>query len=90
MAIKIDAETMRAEAVKIRGFKQQHSDAITQLRNTVNSLVNTDAFDGVTATKYRTQFEGLSGTFSQFEELLEGLAQSLEATAAKFEATDNS
>ena len=90
MAIKIDAEVMRAEAGKMRNFKQQHADAITQLRSTVNALVNTESFDGVTATKYLTQFEGLSGTFSQFEELLEGLARDLDVAAAKFEATDNS
>lgn len=90
MAIKIDAEVMRSEAQKMRQFKQQHVDAINSLKATVNALANSESFDGATATKYRTQFESLSGTFSQFEELLENLARDLEAAATKFETVDNS
>ena len=89
MAIKIDAEVMRAEASKMRNFKQQHIDAISSLKNTVQALTNSESFDGATATKYRTEFEGLSGTFSQFEEMLEGLARELEAAADKFVTVDN-
>lgn len=89
MAIKIDGEVMRAEAGKMRQYKEQHINAINSLKNTVAALANSESFDGATATKYRAQFEGLNGTFSQFEEMLENLARDLELAAQKFEAADN-
>ena len=89
MAIKINADEMRAKANQIRQFKSNHTDAINSIRSTIQTLCKTEDFDGNAASAYLNRFEGMADTFTKFEALLEELAVSLDSTAKVFEDMDN-
>lgn len=89
MAIKINAEEMKAKAGTIRSLKQNHDDEIKTIGTTIRELCNTDSFDGQAASAYLARFESMAGTFTSFSEMLESLAVSLEQTATTMTEVDS-
>lgn len=88
MAIRLDPETIRQKAKDIRGFEQNHDDAIKSIKNLVQNQLP-EIFEGKTATAYQNKLNELEPSFVQFKELLEDLATKLEGAANSFEQYDS-
>ena len=84
MAIKIDADEIRAREFQLRNFKSYYIDAINDIYCTIQALGSTEAFDSSTAAAYLDRFEKMAADFTSFEELLEDLACRLEEMAIAY------
>ena len=90
MAIRINAETLRTNANSIKGYRTEHDNNIKAITNLINSMCNSEVFDGATASAYKAQLDSMQATMTSFSEMLENFATQLERIANNFEDTDNS
>lgn len=87
-AIRIDAETLRANANILKGYKEAHDSNITAVKLLVRNMCNTEAFDGATASAYLTRLESYEATMTAFSQMLEDFSTSLTTVANTFVDTD--
>lgn len=86
--IRIDAETLRANAATLNGYKTTHDDNIMAVKQLVQNMCNSDVFDGATASAYLARLESYEATMTAFSQMLEDFSTSLNTVANTFEQTD--
>ena len=86
--IRIDAETLRANATTLSGYKDTHDTNITAVKQLIQNMCNSDVFDGATATAYLARIESYEATMTAFSQMLEEFSSSLNTVANTFEQTD--
>lgn len=84
--ILVNPDTLRGKAADVRNYRSQHDEVITRLKALVSGLNET--WQGNAQTAFVSSFEGMQSTFTQFSELLEDYARTMEAFANKMEAED--
>ena len=90
MGIKIEAETLRANANTLHGYKETHDANIQAVQNLIRSVCNTEAFDGQTASAYLARMESFQGQMNAFSEMLEDFSLKMKRAADEFESYDAS
>ncbi len=85
--IELTPELLRGKAGELRGYKSEHDDAISKIKNLVNGL--TGEFKGVAASAYIEKFNSMEPTFNNFSEMLAELASNLDFAANEMEGKDN-
>lgn len=84
--ILVNPDTLRAKASDVRNYRNQHDEIITRLKALVSGLNET--WQGNAQTAFVSSFEGMQSTFTQFSELLEDYAKTMESFANKMETED--
>ena len=84
--IKIAPEQVRQMANQFRDASQQSQQMFSNLTNTVNGMQG--EWEGMTQQRFFQEFEAWKNAMTQFIQLLDSVAQQLEATAARFEEID--
>lgn len=84
--ILVNPDTLRSKAADVRNYRSQHDDVINRLKILVNGLNET--WQGNAQTAFVSSFEGMQSTFTQFSQLLEDYAKTMESFANKMEAED--
>ena len=84
--ILVNPETLRAKASDVRSYRSQHDEVINRLKQLVAGLNET--WQGNAQTAFVSSFEGMQSTFTQFSELLEDYAKTMENFANRMEEQD--
>lgn len=86
--IRIDADTLRANATTLMGYKETHDSNIQSVKALIQNMCNSEAFSGTAATAYLNRLESYEGTMQAFSAMLEEFSRSLNNVANTFEQTD--
>lgn len=84
--ILVNPDTLRAKASDVRSYRNQHDEIIARLKALVSGLNET--WQGNAQTAFVSNFDGMQSTFTQFSELLEDYAKTMESFANKMESED--
>ena len=84
--IQVTPDLLNEKASELRGYKDQHDEAMSQIRTLVNGL--NEVWKGDAQDAFLAKFESMQGTFQQFSELLEGYAKLMNTAAASLEEAD--
>lgn len=85
--LRVTPEQLRARASEYRGQAEEVDGVITKLDSLISSLEN--EWEGVSASRYISQYSDLRPNFVSMQELITELASALDQEANKFEAADN-
>lgn len=84
--IRIKPDQVRAVASTFRQKSQESQQMIANLEAQVNGMQ--PDFEGMTSQKFYSDYQDWRSKMQQFTQLLDGIAQQLDAIATKFEQTD--
>lgn len=86
--IRIDADTLRANANTLAGYKDSHDTNIQSVKRLVEQMCNSEVFDGATATAYLNRMHSYEATMQAFSTMLEEFSTSLNNVAENFSVLD--
>lgn len=84
--LRVTPEQLRARAAEYRGQAEEVEGVITKLDSLISSLES--EWEGVSASKYISQYHDLRPSFVSMQQLITDLASELDQQANKFEAAD--
>ena len=84
--LRVTPDQLRTRATEYRNQATAVNDVITALDTLINVLES--EWEGVSASKYISQYHDLRPSFVSMQELVSDLATSLDSEANKFEAAD--
>ncbi len=85
--LRVTPEQLRARASEYRGQAEEVDGVIAKLDSLISSLES--EWEGVSASKYISQYSDLRPSFVSMQQLITDLASALDQEANKFEAADN-
>ena len=86
--IQITPDLLAGKATELRGYKAEHEEAMNKMRSlmtNLNEIWKGDAQDALFA-----KYEGMQGTFTQFNEMLEDYAKLMDTVAKQMRDLDSS
>lgn len=86
--IQITPDLLEGKATELRGYKAEHEEAMNKMRSlmtNLNEIWKGDAQDALLA-----KYEGMQGTFTQFNEMLEDYAKLMDTVARQMRDLDSS
>lgn len=86
--IRITPDQMRSRAGQYRGEASNVQEVISNMDNLLNQLQS--EWEGAAAESYASRFAELRPGFIKAKDLIEEIAQALDATAQTLEETDSS
>lgn len=80
--IQVTPEVLNEKSNEVRKYKEEHVSTIQKLTAMVNGL--TEIWQGEAQTAFQAKFDGMKGTFTQFEQILEEYALNLSDAAKTY------
>ena len=84
--IQVTPELLREKSKEVRTLKEEHIATIQKLTTLVEGLG--EIWQGDAQTAFLAKFQGMKGTFQQFEQMLEGYAVDLDTNASIYEQAE--
>lgn len=84
--IQVTPDLLRGKATELRGYKSNHDQEMTNIKNLVNNL--NEIWKGDAQQAFVDKYNSMQSTFTNFSDLLEGYAALMDTAAQKLEETD--
>lgn len=84
--IQVTPDLLKGKANELRGFKQNHDDAMSSMRTLIMGL--NEIWKGDAQDAYVQKYESMKSTFDSFSEMIEGYARLMDTAAQRLEETD--
>lgn len=85
--IKVTPEQVRQVATQFKQASQQSLEIVNNLNRTMSSLQ--PEWEGMTQQRFYTEYEQWRSSMNQFVQLLNSIAQQLDAIAERFASVDS-
>lgn len=84
--IRIEPATLRSKANELLNYKSNHDENMSHVTSLVNAL--SDIWEGQALTAFQSSFQEMQSTITNFSNMLEVLAQKMQAAADTMEEVD--
>ena len=86
--IQVTPDLLNSKANELRGYKDQHDDAMTKMRSLIMGL--NDVWKGDAQDAFVAKYESMQSTFTNFSQMLEDYAKLMNTAANRMQETDQS
>lgn len=86
--IQVTPDLLNSKANELRGYKDQHDDAMTKMRSLIMGL--NDVWKGDAQDAFVAKYESMQSTFTNFSKMLEDYAKLMNTAANRMQETDQS
>ena len=86
--IQVTPDLLNSKANELRGYKDQHDDAMTKMRSLLMGL--NDVWKGDAQDAFVAKYESMQSTFTNFSQMLEDYAKLMNTAANRMQETDQS
>lgn len=86
--IQVTPDLLTGKANELRGYKDQHDEAMSKMRTLIMGL--NEVWKGDAQDAFVAKYESMQSTFTNFSQMLEDYAKLMDTAAAKLQETDQS
>jgi len=86
--IQVTPDLLNGKANELRGYKDQHDDAMAKMRALITGL--NEVWKGDAQDAFLAKYEGMQSTFTNFSQMLEDYAKLMDTAAQRMQETDQS
>ena len=86
--IQVTQDLLNGKANELRGYKDQHDDAMAKMRALIMGL--NEVWKGDAQDAFLAKYEGMQSTFTNFSQMLEDYAKLMDTAAQRMQETDQS
>ncbi|MEE0842758.1 MAG: WXG100 family type VII secretion target [Ruminococcus sp.] len=86
--IQVTPDLLNGKANELRGYKDQHDDAMAKMRALIMGL--NEVWKGDAQDAFLAKYEGMQSTFTNFSQMLEDYAKLMDTAAQRMQETDQS
>lgn len=86
--IQVTPELLNGKAGELRGYKDQHDDAMNKMRSLIFGL--NEIWKGEAQDAFLAKYESMQSTFTNFSQMLEDYAKLMDTAAQRLQETDQS
>lgn len=86
--IQVTPDLLTGKANELRGYKDQHDEAMSKMRTLIMGL--NEVWKGDAQDAFVAKYESMQSTFNNFSQMLEDYAKLMDTAAAKLQETDQS
>lgn len=86
--IQVTPDLLKGKATELRGFKEEHDNAMSSMRNLITGLH--EIWKGDAQDAFLAKYESMQSTFTNFSEMLEDYAKMMDTAANQLQETDSS
>lgn len=86
--IQVTPDLLNGKANELRGYKDQHDDAMAKMRALIMGL--NEVWKGDAQDAFLAKYEGMQSTFTNFSQMLEDYAKLMDTAAQRMQDTDQS
>lgn len=84
--IQVTPDLLTGKANELRGYKDQHDEAMSKMRTLIMGL--NEIWKGDAQDAYVAKYESMQSTFNNFSQMLEEYAKLMDTAAAKLQEAD--
>ena len=86
--IQVTPDLLNGKANELRGYKDQHDDAMAKMRTLIYGL--NEVWKGDAQDAFLAKYESMQSTFTNFSQMLEDYAKLMNSAAQRLQETDQS
>ncbi len=86
--IQVTPDLLNGKATELRGIKEQHDEAMRNMRTLIMGL--NEVWKGDAQDAFVQKYESMQSTFTQFSQMIEDYAALMNTAAARLQETDAS
>lgn len=86
--IQVTPDMLKSKASELRGYNQQHEEAMSKMRTLITNL--NEVWKGDAQDAFLAKYESMQSTFTNFAEMLEDYAKLMDNAAEKMSEVDAS
>ena len=86
--IQVTPDLLNGKANELRGYKDQHDDAMAKMRALIMGL--NEVWKGDAQDAFLAKYESMQSTFTNFSQMLEDYAKLMDTAAQRMQDTDQS
>ena len=86
--IQVTPDLLNGKANELRGYKDQHDDAMAKMRALIMGL--NEVWKGDAQDAFLAKYESMQSTFTNFSQMLEDYAKLMDTAAQRMQETDQS
>ena len=84
--IQVTPDLLTGKANELRGYKDQHDEAMNKMRTLIMGL--NEVWKGDAQDAFVAKYESMQSTFNNFSQMLEDYAKLMDTAAVKLQETD--
>ena len=84
--IQVTPDLLNGKANELRGYKDQHDDAMAKMRTLIYGL--NEVWKGDAQDAFLAKFESMQSTFTNFSQMMEDYAKLMDTAAKRMQDTD--
>lgn len=84
--IQVTPELLEAKANEVRSLRNEHDECMSRMKSLVHAL--SEIWKGESQDAFVAKFDGMQSTFTNFSEMLEDYAKTMDTAAKRFREAD--